>query len=253
MKLLSQPGPLVKLIFTVFALFGIGHSIAYSLPGPDQLFNKGNEAYSQQDFASAIDYYQQCLQIAESAPLHYNLANAYHETDEIGRAVLHYEKSLVLEPANPDAAANLNFVREAAELAAPTNGLVTRLGKKLSVNYWGWIALGGFWISLALILLPRLYGGQRALSRLLLVAALGVTATSAVALYGYHQISQDGVILQNDTPLRVAPSPQSNEYGYLQAGEIITIQKEHQSYIFIDNQNDKSGWVLSTEVGRIWE
>ncbi len=221
--------------------------------GPDRLFSQANEAYSREDFGAAIELYGQCLQLAESAALHYNLANAYYELGDTGRAVLHYEKSLAIEPANPDAAANLSFVREAAELPAPSYGLATRLGKKLPVNIWGWLGAIGFWVSLALLLLPRLYGGSRALPRLLLCGAILVTAASGIALAGYHKISKDAVILLDDTPLRVAPSPQSNEYGYLQAGEIITIEQEHQSHIFIDNHNDKSGWIKAGEAGRIWE
>ena len=222
-------------------------------PGPDGLFSQANEAYSREDFAAAIELYRQCLQVAESAALHYNLANAYYELGDTGRAVLHYEKALAIEPTNPDTAANLSFVREAAELPAPFYGLATRLGKKLPVNLWGWMGAIGFWVSLALLLLPRLYGGSKALPRLLLCPAILVAVASGIALTGYHKISKDAVVLQNDTPLRVAPSAQSNEYGYLRAGEIITIEKEHQSHIFIDNKNDKSGWIKAEEVGRIWE
>ena len=183
---------------------------------PDRLFNQANEAYSREDFAAAIELYRQCLPIAESAALHYNLANAYYEFGDTGRAVLHYEKALAIEPANPSTAANLSFVREAAELPAPSYGLATRLGKKLPVNLWGWMGAFGFWVSLALLLLPRLYSGSRALPGLLLCPAILVTITSGIALTGYHKISKYGVILQEDTPLRVAPSAQSNEYGYLQ-------------------------------------
>ncbi len=245
-----RPG---RVIVTGFFLAVFYVPTMFAQNNVDQLFGQANEAYSREDFAGAVDLYKQCLPVAESAALHYNLANAYHELGDTGRAVLHYEKSLAIEPANPDTAANLNFVREAAELQPPSHGWATRWGKKLPINVWTWMAATGFWASLALILLPRLYGGSRALSRLLLFATILVTVTSGVALLGYHKISSDGIILQSDTPLMVAPSPQSNEYGFLQAGEMVIIEKQHQSYLFIDNLSDKSGWILAEEIGRIWE
>jgi len=244
---------LLRNLFAGATLFIFGLPGVFGMEGPERLFSQANEAYSREDFAGAIDLYRQCLHMAESAALHYNLANAYYELGDTGRAVLHYEKALAMEPANPDTAANLSFVREAAELPSPSYGLATRLGKKLPIHVWGWMAAIGFWVSLALLLLPRLYGGSRALPRLLLFAAILVTVASGIALRGYHKISNDGVILQNDTPLQVAPSPQSSEYAYLQAGEMVVIEKQYQAYLFIDNRNDKSGWVLAEEVGRIWE
>ncbi len=245
---------LLQILFLTGALpLVFGLSFAHGLEGPDELFNQANEAYSQEEFEGAINLYQECLQEAESAPLHYNIANAYQKAGDTGRAILHYEKSLALDPANPDVAANLSFVREAAELPARSFGATTRLGQQLPVNVWGWLAAGGFWASLAFLILPRFYGGPRALTRLLFLASLALTLTSGVALLGYHKISNDAVILQADTPLRVAPSPQSNEYGFLQAGELVKIEKRHQSYLFIDNYNDKSGWILAKEIGTIWE
>ena len=239
------------MIGAVPLVFGL--SVAFGLEGPEPLFSKANEAYSQEDFEGAVQLYLQSLQEAESAPLHYNLANAYQQTGDTGRAILHYEKSLALDPVNPDTAANLRFARDAAEVPIPSFGLATRLGKKLPINHWSWLVAGGFWISLTFLILPRYYGGSRALTHVILLAALALTTTSGVALFGYHQISHDAVILQADTPLWLAPSPQSKEYGYLQAGELVKIEKRHQSYLFIDNYNDKSGWILAKELGKIWE
>lgn len=220
---------------------------------PEILFSQGNEAYSREDYAQAIEFYQRAANLGESSALHYNLGNAYFRVDDVGRAVLHYEKALALDPANPDAIRNLAFIRESAELSEPEYGILTKFGEKLPLNIWCWMAAVTFWGVAALTLLPRLYGGGTLATRLLLSVCLLTLLTALVALSGYHVKSKEAVILQADTPLRVAPSPQSNEYGFLQAGEIATVEKTHQNYFFLHTTSGKTGWVLVEEIGKVWE
>lgn len=73
---------------------------------------RADSAYNKEDYRLAITLYNQDL--AENGPdaqVYYNLGNAYFRNDNLGRAVLSYERSLRLDPTDGDARHNLEFVR----------------------------------------------------------------------------------------------------------------------------------------------
>jgi len=222
-------------------------------PAPEALFSQANEAYSREEYTDAIDLYRQCLAEAQSGALHYNLGNAYYQTGEIGPAVLHYEKALALRPNNPDAHANLHFLRATSQLPEPETGLAHRWAQALPLNIWCWLAAAGFWGSAALVLLPRMFDTVNVFTRLLLFFSLLLMLSGAAALYGYKDKSSQSVVLQSDTPLRVAPANESPPTAYMQAGELAVIVKEREDFYFVNTQTGKSGWVLHAEIGKIWD
>ena len=63
------------------------------------------------DYASAIQIYEDLLQQGESADLYYNLGNSYYKTDNIAKAILNYERALLLKPGDNDIRFNLDLAR----------------------------------------------------------------------------------------------------------------------------------------------
>ncbi len=73
-----------------------------------QIFNDANKAYSDGHYAEAIELYEQIVNKGlESQELYYNLGNSYFKTNDIPSAILFYEKSIKLDPADEDAEFNL--------------------------------------------------------------------------------------------------------------------------------------------------
>ena len=81
---------------------------------PDSsLFLRANEAYQNKDFATAVQYYTEIVnQGNEGAILFYNLGNSYYKTGEKAKAILWYERALILDPRNDDIRHNLLFVNQ---------------------------------------------------------------------------------------------------------------------------------------------
>lgn len=87
--------------------------------GDDSQFSKledvtkaeGDSAYMRDDYASAIQVYEALLSKGEAADLYYNLGNSYYKAGEIARAILNYERALLLQPGNGDIRANLEIAR----------------------------------------------------------------------------------------------------------------------------------------------
>ena len=66
---------------------------------------EGDSAYIKDDYTTAIQIY------GESADVYYNLGNSYYKIGEIAKAVLNYERALLMKPGNSDIRANLEVAR----------------------------------------------------------------------------------------------------------------------------------------------
>lgn len=71
----------------------------------------GDSAYMQNDYLAAIQIYESLLRQGESAEVYYNLGNSYYKSGDIARAILNYERALLLQPGNGDIRVNLEIAR----------------------------------------------------------------------------------------------------------------------------------------------
>ncbi|MBO7227192.1 MAG: tetratricopeptide repeat protein [Bacteroidales bacterium] len=93
-------------ILTVLLLFAIPAKATV-----DNDFEKANELYKAGAYSEAIDMYNSVLaQGYTSAALYYNLGNAYFRTDNIGAAILNYERALKINPNDEEIVQNLEYV-----------------------------------------------------------------------------------------------------------------------------------------------
>ena len=72
---------------------------------------EGDSAYMRNDYASAIQIYENLLKQGEAAEVYYNLGNSYYKADDIAKAILNYERALLLQPGNADIRANLEIAQ----------------------------------------------------------------------------------------------------------------------------------------------
>lgn len=72
---------------------------------------EGDSAYMKDDYVSAIQIYEALLSKGEAADVYYNLGNSYYKAGDIARAILNYERALLLQPGNNDIRANLEIAR----------------------------------------------------------------------------------------------------------------------------------------------
>lgn len=73
---------------------------------------EADSAYQRNDFKQAIEKYEAILSEGqESAVIYYNLGNSYYKDKNIGKAVLNYERALLLSPGNKDIKYNLEMAK----------------------------------------------------------------------------------------------------------------------------------------------
>ena len=72
------------------------------------LFSEGNTLYQNGQFHAALESYQKIISMGyENGSLYYNIGNCYYKLQDIGRAILFYEKALKFIPGDEDLKANL--------------------------------------------------------------------------------------------------------------------------------------------------
>lgn len=73
---------------------------------------EADSAYIDNDFAGAVNLYESILKNdGESADIYYNLGNSYYKLENIAKAVLNYERALLLNPGDGDTRSNLELAR----------------------------------------------------------------------------------------------------------------------------------------------
>ena len=115
---------------------------------------EADSAYVNGNYQKAITQYESLLKQGASAEIYYNLGNAYYRTENITRAVLNYERALLLSPGDSDIRFNLQIARsKTIDKIVPESEMffVTwyrSLVNMMSVDGWGRTAL----VSLALVI-----------------------------------------------------------------------------------------------------
>jgi len=79
---------------------------------PPEALLEAAAAYESGDYAGAIALYEQAVAAGiHDARVYHNLGNAYYESGDLGRALLHYHRALRLDPRRTDTALQVSLVR----------------------------------------------------------------------------------------------------------------------------------------------
>ena len=119
---------------------------------------EADSAYARGQYQQAISDYEELLKGGASADIYYNLGNAYYRTENITRAVLNYERALLLSPGDRDIRFNLQLARsKTIDKIVPESEMffITwyhSLVNLMSVDGWARLAI----VSLALVIILSL-------------------------------------------------------------------------------------------------
>lgn len=230
---------------------------------PDSLFRQAQKQYDAGNYTeSAVIYHQIVAQNIESASLHYNLGNAYFRSDELGEAILHYEKARQLNPRDEDIRYNLKIARARIQdrIEPPENSILIRvfntLKYLLNLHELAWLTagiflLGGFLFSLWWILrrtrIRTFIGHALVVCSILflLVAPLLVSRTIEAHKHTY------GIILQKEVQVRSAPQQLTTTVFTLHEGTKMEVEGAQNQWYQIRLVDGKEGWIPVNAVGII--
>ena len=252
MRMSSLFAGVFAVLFSI--LPAVPHAVA-AAPSPPERFHKASASYADGDFAEAV-YQLRELSAGgrfSGGSLH-NLGNAEWKVGRHGHAVLAWERAHALDPFHRNTEANLRFARHEARLEAPVLAWHERYSKLLPGDWWLVIASLGLWGGVALLTLPRLLGRRRRdWHQGLAAALLAIFLLSCPAVFGLWKRAQLGVVLEDETPLRLTPTREGETLSKLPAGEMARIERERGAYFYVRAEGDRAGWVRKAEFARIWD
>ncbi|MBN2279022.1 MAG: tetratricopeptide repeat protein [Candidatus Marinimicrobia bacterium] len=228
----------------------------------DFLFEKANEHYQQENFREAIKLYEDILRNGqESGKLYYNLGNAYYKIDEIGKAVLYYEKALVLMPEDENLAFNLKLanVKVQDRIQVPEDSFIIKVHQKFinlfSIYVWS-VLFSVFVLMAALVFFISVWLAKYDLKflRNFALIAIVMAMVSGYPTLQKHQkeeLTSKGVVLETVVDVFAAPDSESTRLFNIHEGTVFTILDIDGSWFKIELLDGKQGWVSRDDCGEV--
>lgn len=217
------------------------------------LFALANDAYIKGKYDLAIKHYKAVLREGYTPSLLYNLGNAYYMKNDIGQSILSYERALYLDPGNVDIKTNLALARKKFGLVTPHQAAWKTFFNGLTLNQWTWagvITLVAFSMMIFLNgIRPGILRGT-ALKMMACLCFLLFTVAGTGMVLQYGNLNR-GVIIADNAFLRVSPFDSAAESGLVKNGKVVQLAKNYKGYIFINGENDQSGWIAEDKVKAI--
>lgn len=220
-------------------------------------WQKGNGHYKQKNYDSAAYYYNNIAsQQPRNAEVYYNLGNAYYRLNDIGKAILNYERALKIKPSHKQAADNLYLTQ------SRINNRIQEMPKIFFVKWWNAMTSAGmanvfaFSAAILFLLLMGLHIAKR-LNRIrfnirvqvsfavLVVCAalitLGIISAQRLVHNNYAVVMQEGAVLM--------PEP---KYGKSQSlipeGTKVEICDRKGDWLEITLPDGRTGWMQQTSL-----
>ena len=249
--------------FLLLLVFYLLLSPSLLTPGFAVTKSEADSAYVHGEYQKAIDGYEALLKKGVSADLYYNLGNAYYRTENITRAVLNYERALLLSPSNPDIRFNLQMARsKTIDKIVPEQEMffITwyhSLINLASVDGWAMIAL--FCLGLAIILaLVYLFSNQIWLRKVGFFGAfLMIIIFVCSNIFAYQQKSQlvnrtGAIITESAVTVKSTPAKNGIELFILHEGTKVTIiDNSMKDWKEIRLADGKEGWIETRQMETI--
>ena len=237
--------PVFVLIFAFFAVW----------PGVARAgdFEDANQLYDQGKFSEAKDHYEKLIETgAGSANAYYDLGNADYRLGSAGRAILDYERALVLNPHHPEAHANLKLLRDKNAAKLLPLSWNEQIAVNLSADTWVILAAVAGWVVLfGLVLIFTSRGGDNANRWALVFLAALVCAVAGASLWSIARDQDRAVITARQTEARLAPAESAGVAEALTAGSQVRVLSERGAWVYCELPGAGRGWVPDGAVERV--
>jgi tetratricopeptide (TPR) repeat protein len=127
-------------------------------------YEKANQYYHNQQYAEALDLYNQMInEKVVNASVYYNAGNTHYKLGKMGMAIWCYQKALQLDPTNVLIAENLQLTQQKVPTKASTGNAfvpIAMLKKVLyfhSANRWAVGAIALFFVAMAIYVFRKIY------------------------------------------------------------------------------------------------
>ena len=216
--------------------------------------------YAAEHYQQAAHEYEALLKQGISSDIYYNLGNCYYRMDDMTRAVLNYERALLLSPGDRDVRLNLQLARsKTIDKIVPESEMffVTwyrSLVNLMSVDGWARTAIVSLVVALILALL-YLFSDRIWLRKLGFFGGILLLLTFALSnLFAYQQkqalVHRSGaIIIHSAVNVKSTPAHNGTDLFILHEGTKVTITDDSMNdWKEIRVADGKEGWLQTKDI-----
>lgn len=220
------------------------------------LLKEGNTLYEAGKYKESAEVYESIIeQGMSSATLHYNLGNAYYRLGKVAQSILHYERSLKLDPSQEDVIFNLRLANlKVVDNIEPLpeflfadffNGTLN----SRSSGQWGIVTLVFLWAALGLGL-AFLFAQSPVLKR---VGFFGGFACLGLALfllfvswrkYDKEHHSREAIVTAANAYVKASPDASAQDLLILHEGVKLDVRRGTGEWTEISLSDSKAGKIV---------
>ena len=230
---------------------------------PEALWSAANAAYNAGEWDKALTNYKIIAEKElESAPLYYNMANAYFKKGEVARAILFYNRALRLAPSDEDIRHNLEYAEQSTRDIIEeipefflTSWLRT-VRNTMSGNAWTVLSLVMLVVALVAMLMYLLAQPLRARKAgFYAMAICGVlfVVTTAFAISSRNEMvkGKGAVIMSSSVSIKSSPDRAATELFVLHEGTTVVVGEKIEGWVEIRIADGRKGWIEESRIERI--
>lgn len=264
-KQASDAGAKAVLFLVLSSQFLVLSSRAVTKANADAEYDKG-------DYQQAVHDYEEIVRTTPDAYVYYNLGNAYYRIDNLPRAILCYERALLLAPGDADIRFNLQMARtKTIDKIVPEAEMFFFAWWREAVNTtdadgWALVAVVAIWIALVMALL-YLFAGSIPLRKVgffCAVVALVVfimsnicafrqkTAVDHSAVGADSNSARTAIVMSPSVTMKKTPDADASDTGIIHEGTKVVITDDTMDqWKCVRVADGRTGWILSTEIENI--
>ena len=229
----------------------------------EALWEIANSAYNEGNFEKAAATYEQILsQNLHSAALYYNLANAYFKQDELGKALLNYNRASRIAPGDEDIRHNQEYAEKMTKDSIekiPEFFLITWLRSvRGAMSCTAWTLLSIVMLAVALVMALLYLLAQRMSLRkvgfyTMAVAVLLFIVTSAFAISERNQLvgRSEAIVMSTAASVKSSPDRSATELFVLHEGTKVSIGETTDGWAEVRIADGRKGWIEEKRIERI--
>ena len=222
------------------------------------LVERAIQAYREMEYAKSIELFENAVKDAVendyvSSQLYYNLANAYFRDNQLAKAILNFERALLLDPGDGDIRHNLRFVNNhVVDRITPAGypfiaNWFNSLLNLFSSNAWANMAILFFLLfllSIGLYLFVKILWARKSGFYL---GILFFTLMIAANIFSFSQkrkrINRDyAIVMVGAAQVNASPDINSNMLFELHEGTKVKIRNSDADWQEIEIVNGSVGW-----------
>ena len=223
-----------------------------------------DSAYAAADYVAAIHIYERLITTkGEAAPVYYNMGNAYYKSNDIARAILNYERALLLDPSNDDILFNLEL---ACSRTVDKNAVVNELffvrwfrdfSSILPVDGWAKCGIICF-VILILCLTLFIFSKKSKTKKIIFIFALFSLVCTILANViaadrkEKMQCRENAIVMEPSVTVRSTPSTSGTELFVIHEGKKVTIKDDSmRDWKEIELEDGNIGWLPASAIEQI--